>query len=348
MNEKWRQVIEAKLMLAEREGLIDEEGITAYMNALDLGVAQESTRSFSIGLPFPDYLYDRAFLTEGEEENIEGYSDIERNVVSRGILTKEDFYKGFAVQVMQAAKNGEVILFPQDLDMTSQAVIDLEKSERATKAEEVNEDYRRIMLERMKRAFYTYDWKTLSDKYGMSNAGKPTSAINQNSTTRKYIDQIDLIGETPEQKKYKAQKNYANNFVQFLDKGIDEKPVTIYQTGDVAFKYNKTKEGTDALLESFGLSRFESSPEIKVGQKISDIYRKQGSMDIYRMKQHLDETFGEEKLRKANIQFYSNDMLNKALEYGERNFSGYSAGNRKVIGVNVIPIKTSSSEGLSE
>ena len=92
MNE---EMIKAQLLIAERNGLIEPEDIDKYMEALRLGAGQEATRNFSIGRSQDQYIYDRINMSEEDVEDIEGYEDIERNIVSRGILTKDDFYKGF-------------------------------------------------------------------------------------------------------------------------------------------------------------------------------------------------------------------------------------------------------------
>ena len=78
MNE---EMIKAQLLIAERNGLIEPEDIDKYMEALRLGARQEATRSFSIGKSQDQYIYDRINMSEDDVEDIEGYDDIERNIV---------------------------------------------------------------------------------------------------------------------------------------------------------------------------------------------------------------------------------------------------------------------------
>lgn len=335
MNE---EMIKAQLLIAERNGLIEPEDIDKYMEALRLGAGQEATRSFSIGKSQDQYIYDRINMSEDDVEDIEGYDDIERNIVSRGILTKDDFYKGFSVQLYQAAQNNQVIIFPKDLDFMAESSKSLEESEKATKAGYMGEDYRRMVAERFKRAVYTYDWKQVAETFGLENAGSGKSMLNKTHIPNKFYDKIDSEIESLKPKTEVPKKNYANSFLQFLDKGI-EKPVELWRTGDYTFKIGRTNEEIHKTLQAFGLSKFEPYPVKAISNRLTEMATKEGIVTRAKVLEYLEEKTGT-PASSFGFQIYNNPEMDKAIEYGERNFSGFSAAKGKAVGINIRPVIT--------
>jgi hypothetical protein len=337
MNEEWWKQIRAKLAIAESKGLIDEADIPKYENAIRLGQAQAETRSFTQNKPLSEYLQDRVYMSTGDAEDIEGWEQIENNIVSRGIVEPSDIYNGFAVQLYQAAEKGDIILFPQDVDLMAKPAYDLEKSEKATRVGETGEEYRRIIAERLKRAMYTYDSSDLQRTYGFDNIGGTGSALKTENLKSRFVDWVDNIGETPEMITYRKEKNYINDFVKFLDKGskdVDE----LYSTGDFAFKFNKSVQGTQALLEALGLDKFSSNVAEQVGNKLSQIAREKGITNRLKLMDELEAQVGEDVLTKSGLRLYSPEIIQLAQEYGSRYFSGFSSPKEKAVGIAINPI----------
>ena len=133
------------------------------------------------------------------------------------------------------------------------------------------------------------------------------------------------------------EKNYINDFVKFLDKGskdVDE----LYSTGDFAFKFNKSVQGTQALLEALGLDKFSSNVAEQVGNKLSQIAREKGITNRLKLMDELEAQVGEDVLTKSGLRLYSPEIIQLAQEYGSRYFSGFSSPKEKAVGIAIKPI----------
>lgn len=97
--------------------------------------------------------------------------------------------------------------------------------------------------------------KQVAETFGLENAGSEKGMLNKTHIRNKFYDKIDSEIESLKPKTEVPKKNYANSFLQFLDKGI-EKPVELWRTGDYTFKIGRTNEEIHKTLQAFGLSKF--------------------------------------------------------------------------------------------
>lgn len=324
-EEKWIADIRKKLSILVDKRIMTTEESDMYMNAVLRGAKNIDQRASKFGRSVANMAYDLQFMDDEYKTDID--DKLRTDLTQYGVVTKQTMYEGFAPQIYDAARKGTVIMFPDDINYSNNAVRNQVFKDGVVKATN-DAEMREVMYERWKGAMMTFTPEKLAAKFSIDPEYKSTS-IHYDKRFQKPSEKLDFIDWITGKRKavmkdYLYDQNYAREINQTLWNEINvDQDVDYLRTADVAVGLPKDYKKREKVLNAFGVSKDSKAPyeelktilekRVKAGESNYKI------MEDIKTRTGLSET-------DSGFKVYSNDTFEKGKQYVIKNFGRASSG----------------------
>lgn len=309
---------------------ITEEQREMYLKSFNWGKALYSNRKWRMGQSLLDYSIEKQLPVaagEADDYKIDGV-DLHNELYNKGKITQEDLFMGFAPQVYEAAMNGDIIVFPSDINYSSPKILNRIKKESRTQGES-EEEIKKTMEERFRYAMLSFTGKQVSDTFGMYN----DKSIHYKETLKKPSSVVDLIdfatkkipGVNETKKREGADVIYNQNYSLMMNRfligaAMNRHPNNTYintQNGVVSLSNNP--EYRDRVLKAMNINPM-SSKDIneEVKQYVDDKYR--AGVGTYGIMENVEAQSGV-KLYDSGFRIYDKPLFDSATSYMTKYFN---------------------------